>query len=128
CPPSRWQFAQLRGPACRRYPPAPVPRLVRDPVVVVAWIGQMKPVTSRVARQPRESGGAFEFFLECGEAGRGEVDRAAGMVLAVARRGADAQDLVDRQSAREFAFEDSELVFDRAEGGDGLQFDAVLPC
>ena len=68
----------------------------------------------------------LEFFFEWREAGRGEVHAAAGVVFAVARRGADAQDFVDVQAAGEFAFEDAELVFDGAEGGDDFQRQAGM--
>src|SRR6185437_11914905 len=102
--------------------PAPVPRLVRNPVHVVARVGEGESVPRSVSLQPPERGRAFEFFFERREAWRCEIHAAAAVVLAVTGRGADAQDFVHVQAARPFAFDDAKLVFDRTEGGEDLQF------
>jgi len=101
--------------------PTPVPRFVRDPVDIAARVGEGESVLHRVSLQPPERRGAFEFFFERRETWRCEIHAAPAVVLAVTGRGADAQDFVHVQTARPFAFDDADLVFDGTEGGDDLQ-------
>src|SRR5690348_15063936 len=102
-----------------------MPRLVRNAVPIAAWVGEGEPVIRGVSLQPCERRRVLEFFFEWREAGRGEVHAAAGVMFAVAGRGADAQDFIDAQAPRELAFDDAELVFDRAERGNDLQRHAL---
>jgi hypothetical protein len=67
-----------------------------------------------VAPEPCERGRFLELDLRGAAAWRREVDGAAGVVLAEARRRDHAQDLVDCLAARELALEDRELVRGRA--------------
>jgi len=101
--------------------PTPVPWLVRDAVPIAARVGEREPVFRGVPLQPREGGRTFEFFFERLGSRRGDVYAATGVVFAVAGRGADTQDFIHGQTAREFALDDAELVLDRAEPRDDLQ-------
>ena len=75
--------------------------------------------------QPGEGGRVLEAFLGRRLAGRADVQRVAAVVLAVAGRGVDREDLRQRQPARELALEDAELVVVAAVAGDRLQHHAV---
>src|SRR6185312_16834875 len=94
--------------------PAPMPRLVCDAMAIPARIRHPKPETRRMPLQPRERRRALELFLERRVARRRQVDRAPGMVLAVAGRRADAEDLGHVEPALALSPHDAELVVGRA--------------
>jgi len=105
--------------------PAPMPRFKRNPVRIVARITEPKTETRGMGNQPRKCRGTFELFLERGKARRRHVERAAGVVLAVAGRGTDPQDLIDRLAAGKLPPQQIELIRGAAKRRYDVQFDAV---
>src|SRR6478672_530346 len=102
-----------------------MPRLVHDAVRVGARIAHREAEALRVVAQPGEGGRAFERFLGGRFVEGADVERAAGMVFAVAGRGVDGEDLVDGEPTRALALENAELIVVAAVAGDRLQYDIV---
>ena len=96
--------------------PAPVPRLIRNPMRIAARIAQPE-IRSFVhlctTRQMRRS--ARIPLPPRHESRRRDVERASGMVFAVAGRGTDAQDLLDLLTALELALENTRVDIQRCE-------------
>src|SRR6185312_7189434 len=105
--------------------PTPVPWFKRNPMHVVARVGEGEAEARCIPLQPRERRRAIEDLFERVEPRRREIDTASAVVLAVTRRSADAQDFVDGQSACAFAFHDAELVLHGTKCRNDLQFDSV---
>src|SRR4029079_11899274 len=93
----------------------PVPRLVRVAVAVAGGIGKQEAEFSGAPAEPAERIRRFEFDLERTHAVGRDVDGASGVVLAVARRGADFEDRVERKAARQLRAHDLGLALDAAE-------------
>src|SRR6478736_3025063 len=105
--------------------PAPVPRLVIDAVWVTTRVGKPETEVPGVFLQPAERRSAGEGGFQRQVSGRTEVERPAGVMLAAARHGADAEDGFDRLAAGEFAADDQRLARDAAEGGKRQQLHVV---
>src|SRR5690606_34460179 len=88
---------------------APVPGLVDDAVRVVARIAHAEAKTSGVGLQPGERRGGLERFLGRRLARGADVQGAAVVVLAVARRGVDREDPGHALPARQPPFEEAPL-------------------
>src|SRR5437870_4157221 len=102
-----------------------MPRLVRNPVRIAPCIAQAKTKTPRVFPQPGERWRVFKYCFKRAKTRSRDVQCAAGVVFAIARRRADAQNFIDALTARELALKYAELVFDAAERRHELQFYAV---
>src|SRR6267154_2328264 len=83
--------------------PAPMPGFVADAVRIISWIRKMKSKFAGVALEPAEGARAAEFFVEADVVGRAHVERAARVVLAIAGRGDEAENLGDGLAGGEFA-------------------------
>src|SRR5690606_21676764 len=79
----------------------PVPRLEGEAERVVPAVRHTEPEPGGIVLEPEERFGVLELLRQRPAAGRRDVDRLAGMVLAVARRRVDAEDLADVVAARE---------------------------
>ena len=78
-----------------------------------------------VLAEPGKGGGGFEAFLGRAVAGRADVQRITAVVFAEAGCRIDLQDLRHALPARQFAFEDAQLVIVAAVAGDRIERDAV---
>src|SRR4051812_20684959 len=112
-------------PQLSRFLEAPMPRLVQVAVPVLPRIRQDEPEALGAAREPGERVAAFELELERPHAFGGDVDRASGMMLAVSGRRAHAQDLFERQAARELRTHDLRLALDAAKRRNDRQHHTV---
>ncbi len=72
-----------------------MPWLVDEAPGIAARVGEPKTEASGVRAQPRAGGGRFKRFLEHGMRGLGEIEGAPGVVFAVARRGDDAERVLE---------------------------------
>src|SRR5690349_23333815 len=76
----------------------PMPRFVVNTVRVVARVREREAVSAGVPAKPGIGRRGLEGQFQRLGVGRGDVDGAAGMVLAVARRGVDPEDVGDLEA------------------------------
>src|SRR5688500_13157224 len=107
---------------------APMPRLVQVAVRIVLRIGEPEAEIAGAAAEPAERGSLLEFDLELRRVVGRDVDRAAGVVLAVARRCADFEDRIEREPLLELAANDLGLALDAAKRRGDADRDAIGFC
>src|SRR5207248_7025590 len=92
----------------------PVPRLVAVAVPVAPGIGEEVAVARGMEAEPCVGLGLLERLLQGIVGLRADVDRAAGVMLAVSRRRADGEDLFERLPAGELVADDLALSIEAA--------------
>src|SRR5262249_35792444 len=107
-------------------PEEPVPRLVAVSVTVAAGERHEISIPRRILDQPGEGGRSLEDLLEFVASRCADVDRATGVMLAVAGRRTDPQDAIDRLARGDLTPNDVDLPVEAAVGRDDLQADAVF--
>ena len=95
---------------------------------VVARVAHAEAEITSMLLQPCERRGALETFFRGRLASSTDIERATGVVFAVAGRGVDSQDVLDGLAAGELAREDAELIGVAAEAGDRFECDAGSAC
>src|SRR5579859_1200501 len=91
---------------------SPVPGFVVDAVWVIAWVRESETVSAGMLDQPRISVGGLEAHFQRRGVRRGEIEGAAGVMFAVARRGVDLEDVRDLHATIQLALDERALVFD----------------
>ena len=102
-----------------------MPRLVDKAVDVVARIGQLESEARRVDLQPGKGRCQLEGFGKHRLLGHSDIDGTTGVMLAVAGRRVDRQDLRPTLASAEFAHEDAQLVTLTAKAGHQFQVDSI---
>ena len=105
--------------------PAPMPRLVADPVAVFTGIGETETELGRMFAQPVEGGSPPEIRVETDMPGRAEIERPAAVMLAVAWGGDESQDFVERLTRGSLSADDRDLPCDTAKAREWEQFDTI---
>src|SRR5258708_18477478 len=103
-----------------------MPGLVADAVGIPPRVGKMETEAPRVLPQPAKFRSPGKALVQVLPAGRTDVERPAGVMLAATRRGDKKQNFPDAPARRQFLANDFGLSRDAAEARDRPQRDAVL--